>query len=126
VEEKTGDVVPVSVLAQRVGWAADLVSGMAVALLAGHWDAADVDVLAGGVDATGRALPSNAWMALRRLGWTVTPWRQGQRPHRAHGAGAGRTHAALGEVAGRSDRRCSQDVACGSEEAHRRGVGCRP
>jgi hypothetical protein len=34
-------------------------------------DASDVDVLAAGEDAGGRKLPSNAWMALRRLGWTT-------------------------------------------------------
>jgi hypothetical protein len=73
VEEKTGQVLTAAVLARRVGWAADLVSGMAADLLAGHWNAADVDLMASGVDAGGRALPSNAWMALRRLGWSVTP-----------------------------------------------------
>ncbi|WP_326759028.1 hypothetical protein OHB35_14645 [Streptomyces phaeochromogenes] len=73
VEEKTGELLPAAALAERVGWAADLVSGMAAALLAGHWNTADVDVLAAGEDAGGRPLPSNAWMALRRLGWTVGP-----------------------------------------------------
>ncbi|MEV0641776.1 transposase [Streptomyces sp. NPDC050619] len=73
VEEKSGELLPAAVLAERVGWAADLVSGMVAALLAGHWNAADVDVLAAGEDATGHPLPSNAWMALRRLGWTVGP-----------------------------------------------------
>ncbi|MGP4047977.1 zinc ribbon domain-containing protein [Streptomyces sp. 2A115] len=73
VEEKSGEVLPAVVLAERVGWAADLVSGMVAALLAEHWNAADVDMLAAGEDATGRGLPSNAWMALRRLGWTVGP-----------------------------------------------------
>ncbi|WP_369259201.1 zinc ribbon domain-containing protein [Streptomyces sp. R35] len=73
VEEKTGGVVPAGVLAERVGWAADLVSGMVAALLAEHWNTTDVDVLARGEDAGGRTLPSNAWMALRRLGWTVSP-----------------------------------------------------
>ncbi|MFC9909861.1 transposase [Streptomyces sp. NPDC127197] len=69
VVEQTGEVLSAAVLAQRVGWAADLVSGMAAGLLAGHWNAADVGVL----DAGGRKLPSNAWMALRRLGWTAVP-----------------------------------------------------
>ncbi|WP_405638910.1 zinc ribbon domain-containing protein [Streptomyces sp. NBC_00019] len=73
VEEKTGEVLSAAALAGRVGWAADLVSGMVAALLAGHWNATDVDVLAAGEDAGGRPLPSNAWMALRRLGWTVGP-----------------------------------------------------
>ncbi|MCX5560889.1 zinc ribbon domain-containing protein [Streptomyces sp. NBC_00038] len=73
VEEKTGEPLSASVLAERVGWAADLVSGMVSALLADHWNATDVDALACGEDAEGRRLPSNAWMALRRLGWTVGP-----------------------------------------------------
>ncbi|MEU0649109.1 hypothetical protein [Streptomyces umbrinus] len=72
VEEKTGELLPAAVLAKRVSWAADLVSGTAAALLAGHWNTADVDVLATGDDAGGRGLPSNAWTALRRLGWTVS------------------------------------------------------
>ncbi|MFF4347464.1 zinc ribbon domain-containing protein [Streptomyces sp. NPDC001530] len=73
VEERGGEVLSAAVLAEQVGWAADLVSGMAAALLAEHWNTADVDVLARGEDGGGRALPSNAWMALRRLGWTVGP-----------------------------------------------------
>ncbi|MGP4050454.1 hypothetical protein [Streptomyces sp. 2A115] len=71
VVEKTGEVLSAAVLAQRVGCAADLVSGMAADLLAEHWNATDVDTLASGEDAGGRTLPSNAWMALRRLGWTA-------------------------------------------------------
>ncbi|QOV36941.1 transposase [Streptomyces ferrugineus] len=73
VVEKTGEVLSAAVLAERVGWAADLVSGMAAGLLAAHWNGADVDLLASGVDAEGRGLPSQAWMALRRLGWTISP-----------------------------------------------------
>ncbi|MFF3932443.1 zinc ribbon domain-containing protein [Streptomyces hirsutus] len=73
VVEKTGEVLSAAVLGERVGWAVDLASGMAAGLLAAHWNAADVDLLASGVDAAGRGLPSNAWMALRRLGWTTSP-----------------------------------------------------
>ncbi|MFD8377816.1 zinc ribbon domain-containing protein [Streptomyces sp. NPDC059679] len=73
VVEQTGEVLPAAVLGERVGWAADLVSGMAAELLAAHWNAPDIDLLASGEDAAGRALPSNAWMALRRLGWSVAP-----------------------------------------------------
>lgn len=69
--EKTGEVLSAAVLAERVGWAADLVSGMVGSLLGEHWNTTDVDMLAAGVDAGGRRLPSHAWMALRRLGWTV-------------------------------------------------------
>ncbi|GAA4628805.1 hypothetical protein GCM10023196_046710 [Actinoallomurus vinaceus] len=71
VDEKTGELLSGSVLAERVGWAVDLVSAMASDLLAEHWNSADVDVIASGEDTAGRRLPSNAWMALRRLGWTV-------------------------------------------------------
>ncbi|MCO6009927.1 transposase [Actinoallomurus purpureus] len=73
VDEKTGEALMARVVAERVGWAADLVAGMVAGLLAERWNAGDVAVLAAGVDEAGRALPSNAWMALRRLGWDVTP-----------------------------------------------------
>ncbi|MCT9106063.1 transposase [Streptomyces mirabilis] len=73
VDEGTGEVLSAAVLAGRVGWAADLVSGMVASLLAARWNTIDVDALASGEDAGGRKLPSNAWMALRRLGWTVSP-----------------------------------------------------
>jgi hypothetical protein len=73
VDDKTGELLPSSVLAKRVGWVADLVSGMVGDLLAQHFNNTDVDMLASGQDAAGRKLPSNAWMALRRLGWTAAP-----------------------------------------------------
>ncbi|WP_222870951.1 hypothetical protein, partial [Micromonospora sp. MP36] len=71
MDEESGKVLSQAVLAQRVGWCADLVAGMVSGLLAQRWNPADVEVLASGVDSGGRKLPSNAWMALRRLGWTV-------------------------------------------------------
>ncbi|MFE9207323.1 hypothetical protein, partial [Micromonospora sp. NPDC007230] len=61
VDEATGEVLSQAVLAQRVGWCADLVAGMVGALIGAHWNSVDVEVLAGGVDAGGRRLPSNAW-----------------------------------------------------------------
>ncbi|MFG3685856.1 zinc ribbon domain-containing protein [Micromonospora sp. NPDC047740] len=73
VDEETGEVLSQGVLVQRVGWCADLVAGMVGALISEHWNTADVEVLACGVDAGGRKLPSNAWMALRRLGWATAP-----------------------------------------------------
>ncbi|GAA4628975.1 hypothetical protein GCM10023196_047670 [Actinoallomurus vinaceus] len=72
VDEKTGEALTARVVAERVGWATGLVAGMTASLLAGHWNADDVAVLATGMDGAGRVLPSNAWMALRRLGWGVT------------------------------------------------------
>ncbi|MBE1584839.1 hypothetical protein H4W80_003097 [Nonomuraea angiospora] len=68
VVEKSGESVSAAVLAERVGWCAELVSVMAAGLPAVHWNRVDVEVLAGGVDVGGRRLPSQAWMALRRLG----------------------------------------------------------
>lgn len=73
VDEKTGELLTAAALMERVGWCTDLVAGMTGRLLAGHWNTTDVDVLAAGQDAGGRKLPSNAWMALRRLGWTTAP-----------------------------------------------------
>jgi hypothetical protein len=73
VDEKSGERLSLSAVTLRVGWCADLVSHMAAALLAEHWNTGDVEVLAAGVDAGGRKLPSNAWMALRRLGWSAAP-----------------------------------------------------
>jgi hypothetical protein len=72
VDEKSGEVLPAAVVAERVGWCIDLASGMTARLLAGHWNAADVAALAAGTDAAGRPLPAAAWMALRRLGWAVS------------------------------------------------------
>lgn len=71
VGEKTGEALTARAVAERVGWAADLVAEMIAGLVAEHWNAGDVAALAGGVDEVGRVLPSNAWMALRRLGWGV-------------------------------------------------------
>ncbi|MGW0479677.1 zinc ribbon domain-containing protein [Nonomuraea sp. NPDC003214] len=71
VAERSGSRLSASQLAERVGWCADLVSGMVADLVARHFNMADVSRLASGVDAGGRRLPAHAWMALRRLGWTV-------------------------------------------------------
>lgn len=73
VEEPTGQVLGQREVAERVGWAADLVQQMATRLLAAHWNAVDVARLASGRDHTGRPLPSTAYTALRRLGWTIAP-----------------------------------------------------
>ena len=70
-DERTGEVLSAGVVAERVAWCAALVRGMAAGLLAEHWTAGDVRALASGRDPTGRPLPSQAWMALRRLGWAA-------------------------------------------------------
>jgi hypothetical protein len=59
-------------LTERAGCLTHLVQQAATDLLASLWADVNLDVLAAGVDATGRKLPSKGWMALRRLGWTVS------------------------------------------------------
>lgn len=101
VDEKTGELLTADALAQRVGWCTDLTTGIVASLLGEHWNAADVDTLNAGVDAGGRKLPSNAWMALRRLGWTVdAPAKVNDRIVRAAQEQAGR---ALRSVKWRAD-----------------------
>src|SRR5262249_41341728 len=46
---------------------------MADDLIDAHWVDVDLAALATGVGPDGRKLPSNGWMALRRLGWAATP-----------------------------------------------------
>lgn len=70
-DEETGEALSAGVVAERAGWCASLVRGMAARLLAEHWNAADVTALASGRDEAGRPLPA-AWTAVRRLGWAVT------------------------------------------------------
>jgi hypothetical protein len=69
VDEETSEALTAAGVAERVGWCAALVRGMAGRLLGEHWNAADVGALAAGRDAAGRPLPPRAWMAARRLGW---------------------------------------------------------
>ncbi|MFF0792353.1 zinc ribbon domain-containing protein [Streptomyces spiralis] len=71
MDEKTGELLTATALAERMGWCAELVAGMTGTLPAEHWNTTDVDTLASGQDAGGRKLPSHAWTALRRLGWTA-------------------------------------------------------
>jgi hypothetical protein len=71
--ERTGEALTASVVAERVGWCAALVRGMAAGIVAERWNAADVAVLASEQGPDGRPLPTNAWMAVRRLGWHAAP-----------------------------------------------------
>ncbi|MET9388735.1 transposase, partial [Streptomyces sp. NPDC002928] len=75
VLESSGERVGQGVLFERVGFLAELSRGLTGALVASRWDEASLDVLAGGVDERGEALPSKGWMAMRRLNWPqdVTP-----------------------------------------------------
>lgn len=72
-DEKTGEALSAAAVAERVGWCAALVQGMAARLVDGHWNLADLGALASGRDAAGKPLPPQAWMALRRLGWGAAP-----------------------------------------------------
>lgn len=72
IDEKTGGVLTARAAAERAGWCAALVQGMATRLLEGHWNPEDMRSLASGRDASGRPLPPWAWVALRRLGWSPT------------------------------------------------------
>ena len=71
--EKTGEVVAQELLVRRVAWLADLAGDLTARLVAARWNAADLDALGSGVGLDGRVLPSKGWMALRRLGWGVSP-----------------------------------------------------
>jgi IS605 OrfB family transposase len=73
IDEKTGEALSASAVAERLAWCTALVQGMAGRLAAGHWDPADLGTLAAGRDAADRPLPAQAWMALRRLGWAPAP-----------------------------------------------------
>ncbi|MGW0392330.1 hypothetical protein ACWDYJ_15845 [Streptomyces sp. NPDC003042] len=55
-----------------MGWLAGLVETMAAGVVRGHWSRSELTQLASGVGPSGERLPSNAWMALRTLGWTAT------------------------------------------------------
>lgn len=72
-DEKTGEALSAAEVAERIAWCAALVQGMAGRLAADRWNPADLTVLASGLDAAGRPLPSQAWMTLRRLGWAADP-----------------------------------------------------
>jgi hypothetical protein len=72
-DEKTGETLSAAAVAERVGWCAALVQGMAGRLAVGHWNPADLETLASGEDGAGKPLPSQAWMGLRRLRWAAIP-----------------------------------------------------
>ncbi|MCJ0870543.1 zinc ribbon domain-containing protein [Streptomyces sp. AP-93] len=68
----SGEVLNTAALGERVRWLTTLVESMAAGVIGGHWSRAELDLLASGVGPSGERLPSNAWMALRTLGWTAT------------------------------------------------------
>lgn len=71
IDEKTGEVLSAAAVSVRVGWCAALIQEMTARLLEKHWNAEDVREFTSGLDAAGRPLPKQAWMALRRLGWAA-------------------------------------------------------
>ncbi|WKX11608.1 zinc ribbon domain-containing protein [Streptomyces sp. NL15-2K] len=68
----TGEVLGADVLAGRVGWLTALVESMCAEVTGARWNRPDLARLACGRDLSGQRLPSNAWMALRMLGWAAT------------------------------------------------------
>ncbi|MFE1307934.1 hypothetical protein [Streptomyces sp. NPDC058755] len=72
VDATTGEQLDEAALVARAGWLADLVEALAAGVVGEHWNGADLARLASGTDALGGSLPSQGWMALRRLGWAVT------------------------------------------------------
>jgi transposase len=71
VIESVGEGVPEKVLVARTTWLNSLIGQMAAAVVAEHWTAADLDVLASGRSSDGRGLPLKGWMTVRRLGWSA-------------------------------------------------------
>ncbi|MFE2286051.1 zinc ribbon domain-containing protein [Streptomyces sp. NPDC059443] len=67
----SGEVLNAAALGERVGWLTALVETMAAGVVGGHWSRAELALLASGIAPWGERLPSNAWMALRTLGWTA-------------------------------------------------------
>jgi hypothetical protein len=65
----TGEELGAKVLAERVGWLTSLVENLCTEVTSAHWNRADLARLASGRDCSGARLPSNAWMAVRTLGW---------------------------------------------------------
>ncbi|HEY2269757.1 MAG TPA: hypothetical protein VGI96_44570 [Streptosporangiaceae bacterium] len=71
-DEAAGEVLLAGTVAEQVSWCAGLAREMTARLVEEHWNPADVRALASGRDAAGQALPKQAWMALRCLGWSVS------------------------------------------------------
>ncbi|MFD8380677.1 hypothetical protein ACFV2X_19355 [Streptomyces sp. NPDC059679] len=72
VDAVTGEQLGEAALVERAGWLSALVGSLAAGVVQEHWNGPDLAQLACGVDRSGASLPSQGWMALRRLGWAVT------------------------------------------------------
>ncbi|WP_330299091.1 transposase [Streptomyces sp. NBC_00503] len=67
----SGAVLNAAALGERVGWLTALVESMTAGMIGGHWSRTELALLASGIGPSGERLPSNAWMAMRTLGWTA-------------------------------------------------------
>ncbi|MCX5603729.1 transposase [Streptomyces phaeochromogenes] len=65
----TGEAWGAEALAERVGWLTSLVETLCTGVTSAHWNRPDLAQLASGTGFSGARLPSNAWMAVRTLGW---------------------------------------------------------
>jgi len=61
-----------ALLAERVGWLAEIAAEVTRKLVLEHFNDADVERLGSGVGLDDRPLPAKGYAALRRLGWTAT------------------------------------------------------
>lgn len=70
-DRATGRALQDGDLHRRVAALVGIASSMATDMVAEHWGEADLASLASGVAPDGMALPSNGYMAMRRLGWVA-------------------------------------------------------
>ena len=71
VEETTGALLNAAAVSRRVSWALDLLTESGQGMLTQLYTPTSLAELGAGVDAAGVALPSNAYMAGRRLLWAA-------------------------------------------------------
>lgn len=83
IDESTGEALNARRVAERVGFMSDLLREAAQRVVDEHWAAEDLALLAGSVGPDGRTLPSQGYVALRRLGWTCVLPRGVYAPERA-------------------------------------------
>jgi hypothetical protein len=70
VDMATGEVLPASVLVERVGWLAELMAGLGRRVVDAHWNADDIRALRARETPSGTRMPSFAYKAVVSLwGW---------------------------------------------------------
>ncbi|MGW0821153.1 hypothetical protein [Streptomyces sp. NPDC002845] len=127
VVEGNGEHVGQRLLYQRVSVLASLCRELTRALVAARWDEGSLDVLAAGLDGRDEKLPSEGWMALRRLGWAgdavlAEGVYVSDRVRRAAEEYSG-AHPASGGAPTHHRGRDPHGLARRSPSAHRGGVG---